>query len=449
MTYGKGHTIYFLGIGGIGMSALARYFKHHGVAVSGYDRTPTRLTESLINEGIPVHYTDNVENIPPQVDLAIFTPAVPSDLKELALIREKGIQLMKRAEVLEMITAHIPTIAIAGTHGKTTITSMVAHILNEAGLPITAFIGGIANNFQSNLLLSDHSQWMVVEADEFDKSFLMLQPEIALISSMDADHLDIYGSHLQMQQQYNLFAARIKNKGILVHKKGLPVAVDRKTLTYSITEEASVSAKNIQVIDGTFQFELLIGGIPAEKVIMHVPGRHNIENALAATAIALQVGVSQGVIAQALASFKGVWRRFDVRLKTAFHTYIDDYAHHPEELKACIHTTRELYPEAHLVGIFQPHLYSRTRDFMNEFAISLSALDTLILLEIYPAREKPINGVDSAALLDLCSNTIKIVASKAEALDFVQSNRPNVLLTMGAGDIDQLIEPLQKMISSW
>ena len=449
MRYGKGHTLYFLGIGGIGMSALARYFKQHGVEVSGYDKTPTRLTESLTKEGIPVHYSDDILEIPQQIDLAVITPAIPSDLEILKHLREKGIKLMKRAEVLGMITSEIPTIAIAGTHGKTTITSMVAHILHEAGLQITAFIGGIANNFNSNLVLSEQSSWIVVEADEFDKSFLLLNPDIAVISSMDADHLDVYGSHALMQQQYNQFAAGIKEKGILIHKTALPITTTRTTSTYNLSGNASVTAKNIKVTDGTFQFELVAEGHLPHEITMKIPGRHNIENALAAATVALQVGVSVNDISRAIASYSGVWRRFDIRIKTSYHTYIDDYAHHPEELKACIQTARELYPQSQIVGIFQPHLFTRTRDFMTEFAQSLSDLDTLILLDIYPAREKPISGVNANELLQLCTNNTKFVLSKAETLGFVQVNRPRVLLTMGAGDIDQLVEPIQKMMSSW
>lgn len=449
MRYGKGHTIYFVGIGGIGMSALARYFKHHGAEVSGYDRTLTRLTESLNKEGIPVHYTDDILKIPQQIDLAVITPAIPSDLEILLHLHEKGIKLMKRAEVLGMITSETPTIAIAGTHGKTTITSMVAHILHEAGIQITAFIGGIANNFNSNLVLSEQSSWIVAEADEFDKSFLLLNPDIAVISSMDADHLDIYSSHALMQQQYNQFAAGIKNKGVLIHKIDLPIETKRKTYTYNLSGKATVTASNIKVSEGNYLFELNTEGHASQQITMKVPGRHNIENALAAASVALQVGVSMQDIARALASYSGVWRRFDIRIKTAFHTYIDDYAHHPEELKACIQTAKELYPATQIVGVFQPHLFTRTRDFMSEFAQSLATLDILILLEIYPAREKPISGVNATELLKLCTNSTKLVLSKAQTLGFVQVNRPRVLLTMGAGDIDQMVEPIQKMMSSW
>lgn len=449
MKYAIGNHIYFLGIGGIGMSALARFFKLQGATVSGYDRSRTPLTQNLEDEGIHIHYTDDIESIPQKPDLVIYTPAIPKDQPELLFIQQHGFPLMKRAEVLGMLTQNIPTIAIAGTHGKTTITSMVAHILHEAGIKITAFIGGIANNFESNLVLSSESQYMVVEADEYDKSFLLLQPDIAVISSMDADHLDIYLSHAQMLQHYNQFASKLKIDGILIFKAGLPLVNDLNSFTYSIDSPADFKVQNIRVEQSSFVYEWIIPEHDPISVVMKVPGRHNIENALAASAVALKVGISPETIATALGSYKGVWRRFDIKVQTKNHVYIDDYAHHPEELRACIQAVKELYPNEKVTGIFQPHLFTRTRDFMSEFAKSLSLLDELILLEIYPARELPIESITSQALLDVCQSQEKHLIAKQDILDFIGKKRPKLLVTVGAGDIDQIVNPLQKMISSW
>ena len=449
MKYAIGNHIYFLGIGGIGMSALARFFKLQGATVSGYDRSRTPLTQNLEDEGIHIHYSDDIESIPQKPDLVIYTPAIPKDQPELLFIQQQGFPLMKRAEVLGMLTQNIPTIAIAGTHGKTTITSMVAHILYEAGIKITAFIGGIANNFESNLVLSSESQYMVVEADEYDKSFLLLQPDIAVISSMDADHLDIYLSHAQMLQHYNQFASKLKIDGILIFKAGLPLVNDLNSFTYSIDSPADFKVQNIRVEQSSFIYEWIIPEHSPISVVMKVPGRHNIENALAASAVALKVGISPEIIASALGSYKGVWRRFDIKVQTKNHVYIDDYAHHPEELRACIQAVKELYPNEKVIGIFQPHLFTRTRDFMSEFAKSLSLLDELILLEIYPARELPIEGITSQALLDVCQSQEKHLIAKQDILDFISKKRPKLLVTVGAGDIDQIVNPLQKMISSW
>jgi UDP-N-acetylmuramate--alanine ligase len=364
-------------------------------------------------------------------------------------VQQKGYPLMKRAEVLGMLTQNIPTIAIAGTHGKTTITSMVAHILHEAGIKITAFIGGIANNFGSNLVLSHESEFMVVEADEYDKSFLLLHPDIAVISSMDADHLDIYQDHTKMLQHYNQFASRIKKDGILIHKAGLPIDNDLNSITYNSDKPAHFYAQNIRVEKGSFVYEWLVPNHKPITVSMKVPGRHNIENALAASAVAMQIGLSPEIIAEALGNYKGVWRRFDIKIETASHVYIDDYAHHPEELKACINAVKELYPNEKITGIFQPHLFTRTRDFLLEFAQSLNLLDELILLEIYPARELPIEGITSKTLLDICESPKKNLIAKQDILEFISKKRPKILLTVGAGDIDQIVEPLQKMISTW
>lgn len=449
MKYGKGQQVYFLGIGGIGMSALARYFHLQGALVSGYDKTRTKLTAELEAEGIKVHYTDDIRMIPANPDLVIFTPAIPSNLNELQYIQQQGFQLLKRAEVLGLLTQSYPTIAVAGTHGKTTITSMIAHVLHESRIPVTAFIGGIANNFGSNLIVHQNSTFMVVEADEYDRSFLNLHPEIAVISSMDADHLDVYEHHDRLKENFVNFAAGRKTGGKLVYRNGLALQDLPDTITYGFEEGSTHRAENIQVEKGQFSFDWVLKNNQSMTITLQVPGRHNIENALAAAAVSIEVGLPPKVIANALNSYTGVWRRFDIRVRNNRHIFIDDYAHHPEELRAFISGVRELFPNLPVTGIFQPHLFSRTRDFMEEFAESLGLLDTLILLEIYPARELPISGVDSNALLKLCPNKEKSLISKEEVLEEIEKIRPPLLLTMGAGDIDQFVEPLQKMISTW
>lgn len=441
--------IYFVGIGGIGMSALARFFKHAGAHVSGYDRTATPLTEALINEGIPVHYDDEPSLIPQQLDLAVYTPAVPAGLNEMKAIRERNIPLKKRAEVLESITENHQTIAVAGTHGKTTITSMISHILVEAGVPITAFIGGIANNFGSNLVLSHHSKYVVVEADEYDKSFLRLHPSMAVVSSMDADHLDIYHSHSQLTAHFQQFASQTKARGSLIHRSGLPLQATNSALTYGFSPGDDFFADRIRIEAGQFVYDWHFGDEQALTVKLQVPGRHNIENALAASTVALEAGIRPDTIAAALGSYAGVARRFDRKVQGPRHQYIDDYAHHPAELDAAIGAARELFPDKKITGIFQPHLFTRTRDFLDGFAQILSKLDVLMLLDIYPAREEPIPGITSKTLLDACTLSNKHLLSKTEVAGYVLDNRPEVLLTLGAGDIDQLVEPLTKLIKTW
>lgn len=445
----KGQHIYFLGIGGIGMSALARYFKGQGAIISGYDKTRTALTEKLEQEGIAIHYSDDSTMIPDETSLVVYTPAIPATLNELAFIKEKGIPLLKRAEVLGKITESIPTIAIAGTHGKTTITSMITHLLYQAGIRVTAFIGGIANNFQSNLVTCPDAEVIVVEADEYDKSFLKLRPQMAVVSSMDADHLDIYNDHLSMISNYQEFVNGIKTGGKLIHREGLPLQRNTESSTYAISASALSRAENPGVENGRFRYDWYYGNNPKITIRLKVAGRHNIENALAASTVAIQYGIEQHVIAKALESYSGVWRRFDSLVNGPKHFYIDDYAHHPEELKACISAAKELFPDKKICGIFQPHLYSRTRDFMDGFAESLSMLDELILLDIYPAREEPIPGVTSEKLLHLCTVPTRQLLTKTEVIDYVSASKPEVLLTLGAGDIDQLVEPLQYLIESW
>jgi UDP-N-acetylmuramate--alanine ligase len=450
-------TVYFLGIGGIGMSALARYFKSQGKFVMGYDRTSTALTTELQMEGIDVHFDDNSMEIPHIVRLGdkskilvVYTPAIPKDSRELNWLNDNGYTIMKRSQVLGLITEHTKTIAIAGTHGKTTTSSLVAHILMDSGIGCNAFLGGITSNYNSNLLLSPTSEWTVVEADEYDRSFLTLSPTISAITSMDADHLDIYGSLDYMHESFNLFARKLSNDGTLYFKKGLPVLTEGAAFEwkeYSIEKDAEFKAENIRIENGNYYFDLVIAESNAlhkyngelKNMELGLPGRHNVENAIVACAIALQVGVTPTQLRTALANFRGVKRRFEYRLKRSDLIIIDDYAHHPEELRACISSVKELYPTAKITGVFQPHLFSRTRDFADEFAVSLGLLDEIILLPIYPAREQPMPGIDSQMLLDKISKSSKILVEKSELLAELKRNEREVIVLLGAGDIDALV----------
>jgi UDP-N-acetylmuramate--alanine ligase len=449
MKLGALNTIYFIGIGGIGMSALARYFRIQGVSIYGYDRTRTPLTMQLEQEGMHIHYEEDPGLIPQNTDLVIYTPAIPASGIELRFVRESGFRLMKRSEVLGALTKDLFTIAIAGTHGKTTITSMTSHFLAQAGLPFSAFIGGISNNFGSNLVSTPNNTIIVVEADEFDKSFLQLQPSIAVISSMDADHLDIYHDHNQLIETYHAFAQNTKKDGNIIVRYGLTINASQSVSTYGIDPGADVFADNIRVLDGRFVFDLHLRKAKMNDVSIPTPGRHNIENALAAASVAELMGVSIEQIVSGISTFTGVQRRFDFKVRKPDVVYIDDYAHHPEELRACISGVKELFPDKKITGIFQPHLFSRTRDFMDGFAQSLNMLDRLLLLDIYPAREEPIAGITSSALLRHINIDDKQLCSKEDLLAKVDVLRPEVLLTLGAGDIDQFITPLQQMLSSW
>jgi UDP-N-acetylmuramate--alanine ligase len=443
----KPRKVYFLGIGGIGMSALARYLNSAGVEVTGYDKTPTTLTAELEEEGISIHYDDKPELITPDLDLVVYTPAVPKDLNEFLRVLEMDLPLMKRSQLLESITAGHKTLAVAGTHGKTTVSTMLAHILYSSPVGCTAFLGGIAKNYNSNLLLNHKSNIMVAEADEFDRSFLRLHPELAVITSTDADHLDIYQSHDSLLTSFNEFADNLTEKGTLVVKSGLHIKATglRKLYTYSIYSEADFCIENIELINGRYSYNLLTPEGIIEGFNPELPGLFNVENAVAASAAALLSGVNSSDVVKAVNSFTGVRRRFDHRIKKAGFLYIDDYAHHPEELRACISSVRKLYPENSITGIFQPHLYTRTRDFAAGFAESLSLLDNLILLDIYPAREKPIEGVTSKMLLDITPVETKQLLSKEETLEYLRHHKPEILLTLGAGDIDQLVPEIEKI----
>lgn len=442
--------VYPIGIGGIGMSGLARYFAHLGCIVCGYDKTPTDLTDELHNEGIQITFEDNCENVPKSfrdVDegtLIIYTPAIPKDSDILNFFQRKGFTLWKRSQVLGLISKGRFTIGVAGTHGKTTTSTMVAHILKDSGKDCSAFLGGIASNYQTNVLFGNNDI-VVVEADEYDRSFLTLYPDIAIVTSMDADHLDIYGDHSQLTESFRMYASQIKPGGTLIHRKGLPL---EKGFTYSITETADAIAKNIRVEDGDFYFDFVSGDVSIKNIKLGIAGVHNIENAVAASKVGLMLGISGDAIKRALGSFKGVKRRFEYIVKTPAHIYIDDYAHHPEELRATISSIKKLYPNKKLTTIFQPHLYTRTRDFVEGFAEVLDMSDEVLLLDIYPARELPIEGVTSAIILDLMKLENRQIISKEAAIEKVRSEQPALLLTVGAGDIDQLVQPLKSALTN-
>lgn len=443
--------IFFLGIGGIGMSALARYFKAKGVLISGYDKTPTSLTEQLIREGMDIHFEDDPKRISPEIDLVVYTPAVPKDLLEFIRVRELGLPLFKRAEVLGMITQDKYTIAVAGTHGKTTITSMIAHLLKEAGVPVTALLGGISKNYGSNYIASDREEVMVVEADEYDRSFLQLSPDLAVISSMDADHLDIYQSREGMLESFRQFSMRLRPGGHLVYRADLrqELPVLPQAFTYAVESQADYNATGLAISNGKHSFTLRSPGSSLNVTGLGVPGRHNVENAAAAAAISMLCGVQGSQIAGGLSTYRGVVRRFDVRVEEGDKVYVDDYAHHPRELRSFIESVKEVYAGRSITGVFQPHLYSRTRDFADGFAESLDLLDEAIVLDIYPAREKPIPGVSSCLILEKMHSRKKLLARREELLNMLDARRPKVLLTMGAGDIDLLAEPIEKLVKSW
>jgi len=442
--------IYFLGIGGIGMSALARYFNFEGKKVTGYDRTPSPLTDRLIQEGVDIHFTDSVDLIPNDIELIVYTPAIPKEQKEFQYLNNSNIPMLKRSEILGEISKDYFTIAIAGTHGKTTITSMVAHILKYNNVAVNAFIGGIANNFSSNLVLSDHAKVMVVEADEFDRSFLTLHPDLAVISSMDADHLDIYSNASFLKESFFMFSEQIHKDGWLISQRSLEVASGfmGKSVSYSAANKADFYADNIRIANGRTLFELKANGLTIASIQLQLPGNHNVENAIAAYAVCLKYGLSADEISTALLHYKGVHRRFEFLIQTDDLVMIDDYAHHPTEIKACLQAARSLFPTKKILGVFQPHLFSRTRDFMDDFAEALSQFDELILLDIYPAREKPIEGIDSNVLLEKVGISNKRLCSKTQLVSCVEAKNTEVLIMMGAGDIDRLLKPVKEKLLS-
>jgi UDP-N-acetylmuramate--alanine ligase len=450
---------YFIGAGGIGMSALVRYFNHYGKTVYGYDKTETDLTRKLQDEGAQLHFDEDKALVKKLFSLyhkedilVIYTPAVPKDHAEFVYLQNEGYNLQKRAWVLGEITKQFRTIAIAGTHGKTTTTTLTTHILKTAGINCFAFLGGISQNYKTNLLLGDTNDkdaYVVVEADEYDRSFLTLHPYITVITSVDADHLDIYGDLNTMHQTYTQFASQVQKEGFLIVKKNVDndLRLKDKRLVYSLNLDTEYSANSIEIIDGEFCYNINSPIEPVSKVAIGLPGLHNVENSIAAVAVAQQLGIKGDVINKALRSFKGVKRRFDYRIKSKSIVYIDDYAHHPEELRAAITAAKQLYPDKKVTGIFQPHLFTRTRDFADGFAESLDLLDVCVLLEIYPAREKAIEGINSQMLLDKMKSKEKFLVKKENVLEFLKTHPPQVLMTLGAGDIDSLIEPIEKMLN--
>lgn len=436
--------VYFLGIGGIGMSALARYFQSQGAMVSGYDKTPSPLTGKLQSEGMDIHFDDNPSKIPANLDLVVITPAIPQDLQELQHLSQTETPIMKRSEVLGFITSKHPSIAVAGTHGKTSVTALTAHLLNHGGASTTAFIGGISRNFDSNCIIAGNPEFVIAEADEFDRSFMRLSPDKIVITSIDADHLDIYGDKKTLVQTFSEFKSKVsKAENIFIEEK--PASeLGGKFQTYGLSKTADIRITNYRIQEGFQFFDYEAGQTIIKALKFSLPGDYNLKNAAAAISVALKCGVSEHKIRSGLETFLGVERRFDIRFRGKSHIYIDDYAHHPEELKACINAIRTLFPEKKLTGVFQPHLFSRTADFADGFASSLDLLDEAVLIPIYPAREKPIKGVTSKLIFDKMKNTKKSLIEKSQLMDFIEKKEPELLVTLGAGDIDRFTEPIRQ-----
>ena len=440
------------------MSALARFFHSKGVKVSGYDKTPTTLTKELEASGIAIHYEEDIEKILKEAQLVVYTPAVPKDHKELVFYQQQGSKVVKRSDVLQMISESSFNICIAGTHGKTTITTMVAHLLRHTGFGCNAFLGGISVNYGTNFW-SDPKNVCVIEADEYDRSFLKLSPDIAIISAMDADHLDIYGTAESVEQAFIDFSKRVKPGGLLIRqfglKRGKELGGDRQ-LTYSLQNEtADVYATNIRMMNGSYEFDVMMKDKMLENVVLNMGGMHNVENVIAAIAVASSLGIENEKIKAAVASFRGVKRRFEYIIKTNELVYVDDYAHHPEELRALINGAKTLFKGKKCTIIFQPHLYTRTRDFADGFAEVLGMADEVILLPIYPARELPIEGVTSELLLGKMKGTNKSVKTKEETINWIENDFTkrgdkefdNLLITAGAGDIDTLVEKIRESLN--
>ena len=440
------HNVYFIGIGGIGMSALARYFQNIGKKVSGYDKTPTMLTDELVAGGMDIHFEDTIAAIPTDFyvenTLVIVTPAVPVSHSEWNYFIERDYVIKKRAEVLGLITKDTFCFAVAGTHGKTTTSSILGHILYESGADVTAFLGGIVENYHSNLIGSGKTV-TVVEADEFDRSFLHLYPNIACVTSMDADHLDIYGDKAAIEDSFREFADKVEDKTKMFVPKGL----DLEGLTIAINEEAFFKAFNIRIENSSYVFDVQTPSETIQNIAFGLPGHHNLMNALMALAMAKTYGTSSDAIVKALATFKGVQRRFSYQIKSEKLVYIDDYAHHPTEINAVHQAVRELYPNQKVLAIFQPHLFSRTKDFADDFAKSLSQFDEVLLLDIYPARELPMKGITSSWLLEKMTNDNKKLVSKADLIPSILASNATVIVTIGAGDIGELVPSIKIALS--
>lgn len=450
-------AVYFIGIGGIGMSAIARYFHSKGARVSGYDKTETGLTKELEQSGIHVHYEEDIEQLPKDIQLVVYTPAIPDGHKELQYYREHGYTIAKRSDVLQLITSSSFNICVSGTHGKTTISTMIAHVLRHSGYGCNAFLGGISVNYGTNFW-SHEKNVFVIEADEYDRSFLKLSPDIAIISAMDPDHLDIYGTAEAMEQAFIDFSKRIKPGGKLVRnlglKRGNELRADRQ-MTYSLQNKSADSyAVNIRTVDGSYRFDVMMEDTMLDNVVLHMGGLHNAENAIAAITVASSLGIGNDSIREAIEVFAGVKRRFEYIIKTKDLVFIDDYAHHPEELKALINGAKSLFPQRKCTVIFQPHLFTRTRDLADGFAEALGLADIVILLPIYPARELPINGVNSEMILNKINKKDKKVLTKDELMNWINNdysksiNREtgDLLITAGAGDIDMMVALIKTII---
>ena len=441
------HNVYFIGIGGIGMSALARYFKFIGKNVSGYDKTPSTLTSELIESGIKIHFEDNIDLIPndyyTENTLVIITPAVPKSHSEWNYFLEREYQVKKRAEVLGIITKDTFCLAVAGTHGKTTTSSILGHILYESGADVTAFIGGIVENYNSNLIGSGKTV-TVVEADEFDRSFLHLHPNIACVTSMDADHLDIYGDDASIKASFKEFADKVEDKNNLFVINGLPL----QGITVGIDDNSKFVAQNIKIIDGWYVFDVKTPTENIQNIQFGLPGKHNLTNALLALAMAQTFGTPTESIVKALATFKGVKRRFSFQIRKENLVYIDDYAHHPTEINAVYQAVQELYPNQKVLAVFQPHLFSRTRDFADDFAKSLSQFDEILLLDIYPARELPMEGITSQWLLNKIENSNKKLINKNELFPLIKASNATVFVSIGAGDIGEMVTEIKQVLES-
>ena len=441
--------IYFIGIGGIGMSALARYFHSKNVAVSGYDKTHTPLTKILEESGIAIHYNEDINLIPKDVDIIVYTPAIPANHAELVYYQQHNYQVVKRSDILQLISENSFNICIAGTHGKTTTTSMIAHILRHTGYGCNAFLGGIAVNYNTNFWSSDNNV-VVVEADEYDRSFLKLSPDVAIITSMDADHLDIYGTVEELENAFIQFSQKVKKGGCLITKCGLKRDNEFKVAdhcTYSLDDEkANVYVTNLEIENGSYKFDVINQYWTVENVMLHMGGLHNIENCIVAISVAKYLKIEDYKIRLAVADFKGVKRRFEYILKSDKHVLIDDYAHHPTELQALISGVRSLFANKKLTLVFQPHLFSRTKDFADEFAASLSMADEVILLPIYPARELPMEGVTSEMILNKMTLADTQVLTKKAMLAWMQKTKPELVVMAGAGDIDALLQPVKEIL---
>jgi UDP-N-acetylmuramate--alanine ligase len=441
--------VYFIGIGGIGMSALARFFRERGAVVNGYDKTETDLTVTLAKEGMGIHYSDDIELLDKEAQLVVYTPAIPADHQEFNWYRANNYLVYKRSDVLQHITAAMHAVTVAGTHGKTTISTMIAYLLRETGYGCNAFLGGISVNYGQNYWSSDNDT-AVVEADEYDRSFLKLSPDIAVLTAVDADHLDIYGTVEEMEAAFIQYTRNIKPGGTLLVKHGLHRQHELRgpeTITYSLQNDAAdIHAGNIQQKMGGYVFDIMAPGWKLEQMHLQIGGMHNVENAVAAIAVTQILGIDGNKVRTALAGFRGVKRRFEYVLNTAGIVYIDDYAHHPEELAALLRSAKSLFPDRRCVVAFQPHLFSRTRDLADGFAHSLDMADEVILLDIYPARELPMPGITSQMIADRMANPAHTILSKEGLLEYVKAAPLDLLITAGAGDIDKLTEPIKKIL---